>query len=147
MARRVTEFLAADEGVGAAKVFTHAARLLAIARLYQQIAPPAVSEGSRVVNYKSAMVVIHANNGAVASKLRQMPASLAEKFRAHGVACSGVQVKVHNAREMMATPYRACVKPLAMGTCAQLTALSDSLPPSALRRALEALVERAAKRE
>lgn len=147
MSKRLADYLAADENVGAAKVFAHAATLLAIARLYRQIAPPSLADGSRVVNYKSGVLVIHAANGAVASKLRQMPASLVEKFCAHGVACSGLQVKVQSYREMAATPQRGVVKPLAESTCQQLSRLSNSLPPSALRQALQTLVERAVRRE
>lgn len=147
MAKRLADFLEADVSTGAAKVFSHANTLLAIARLYRKIVPPSLANGSRVANYKSGVLVIHAANGAVASKLRQMPTILVEKFLEHGVTCTGVRVTVQNRWEMVAPAQHAVVKPLTVSTCEQLSRLSNSLPSSALRRALETLVERAVKKE
>lgn len=147
MAKRLTQFLEVDESIGAAKVMSHAHQLLAIARVYRDIAPRHLADGSRVANFKSGVVVIHAANGAVASKLRQMPNSLLEKFLEHGVPCTGIQIKIKGSQELPSTPRQPLLKPLAARTCDQLTALSDSLPPSPLRTALATLVERAAKKE
>ena len=148
MSKRLANFLEADETTGAAKVMAHAKELLTIARLYQDIAPPHLLDGSRVVNFKSGTVVIHADSGAVASKLRQMPNHLLEKFLERGLACTGIQIKIKGGRDLPAAPRRSLLKPLATRTCEQLTALSDSLPAaSPLRTALQTLVERAPKKE
>jgi predicted nucleic acid-binding Zn ribbon protein len=63
--------------------------------IYQEIDTAHLAQASRVANYKSRVVVIHASSGAVATKLRQMAPTLATELSKRGLECTSVQVKVH----------------------------------------------------
>lgn len=138
-------YLEGDEGAG--KVLAHARLLVKLAGLYQEIVPAHLGEASNVANYKSRVVVIHASNGAVATKLRQMAPTLADELGKRGLECSSVQVKVQ-AWQFPEAAREATLKPLSARTGQALTALRDSLPAvSPLRAALENLLARSARQE
>ena len=61
-----------NRDAAAGKVMSHARLLLKLSRRFAAIAPVGMRSAARVANYKSGVVVIHADNGAVAAKLRQM---------------------------------------------------------------------------
>jgi hypothetical protein len=134
-----------DSADGAGKVFPHAMELLRLARLYREIAPAYLSEASRLVNYKSGTVVIHAANGAAAAKLRQLAPSLSDGFSKRGVECRNMEVKVRVPD--FPTPSRPmqAPKPLSGRTFQTLGNLRDSLPDSELRQAIDTLIRRSAK--
>lgn len=144
MSDSLQRYLEAAEGAG--KVMAHAKLLLRLAEMYRGLAPSYLSGASVVANYKSGVVVIHAESGAVASKLRQIAPTLTGEFLKRGVECSGLQVKVQVG--LRVPPVRpAVVKPLSARTRSDLSTLSASLPASPLRIAVEALLARAARRE
>jgi hypothetical protein len=134
-----------DSADGADKVLAHARELLRLSRLYQEIAPAYLAGASRLVNYKSETVIIHAANGATAAKLRQLASTLAAGFSRRGVACSGVEVKVR-AAELPARAPDPSHKPLSEETFQTLGHLRDALPDSELRQAVDTLIQRSAKR-
>ena len=74
MQNSLEDFLEAPDGAG--KVLAHARLLLRLTRLYQTIAPAHLAAASHLANYKSGIVVIHATNGAVATKLKQLAPTL-----------------------------------------------------------------------
>ena len=135
-----------QEAEGAGKVLVHATLLLRLARLYAEIAPQYLGEASSLANYKSGMLVIHADSGAIATKLRQMAPTLAAEFVKRGFECRGVQIKVQvsDPRESARSPLH---KPLSVRTSQELAALSESLPESPLRSAVDKLLARAARAE
>ncbi|MCB1931311.1 MAG: DUF721 domain-containing protein [Candidatus Accumulibacter sp.] len=144
MADSLQNYLETAEG--AAKVLVHARLLSRLAGLFQEIAPAHLCQASTLANFKSGIVVIHAGNGAVATKLRQLAPTLVDELLKRGVECRGVQVKVQ-AASLRETTRPAVQKPLSARTSKELTALSDALPASPLRGALEKLLAHAAIRE
>ena len=143
MHKTLENYLAAADGAG--KLVAHAGLLFRLAQIYQSIAPEHLRRASRLANYKSGIVVIHAASGAVAAKLRQMAPTLAEAFSRRGVECTDVQIKVQ-APENQKAFTAPSVKPLAAGACNALGSLHDRLPPDApLRQAIAHLLDRAAK--
>ena len=142
MSDRLQHCLQASDGAG--KVLEHAGRLMRIAGLYAEIAPAHLSQASQVANLKSGVVVIHADNGAVATKLRQMAPTLVEELRKRGVECHVLRVKVQ-AREAPPGPRPPVRKPLSARAGEELSTLCETLPVSPLRRALEILLARAAR--
>ena len=144
MSNSLQNYLEAAEGAG--KVLAHARLLVQLAGIYQEMTPQHLAHASRVANYKSRVLVIHADSGAVATKLRQMAPTLATELTKRGLECSGVQVKVH-ARHNHEPTRAPTQKPLSARTSQDLAALSESLPASPLRHALENLLTRSAKRE
>jgi hypothetical protein len=133
-----------DSADGADKVLAHGRELLRLARLYQEIAPAYLAEVSRLVNYKSETVIIHAANGAAAAKLRQLASTLADGFSRRGVACGGVEIKVR-AAELPARAPGPSLKPLSEQTFQALGQLRDTLPDTQLRQAVDTLIQRSAK--
>jgi hypothetical protein len=144
MQKSLENYLEAADGAG--KVLAHARLLIKLTRLYQELAPAHLGAASRLANYKSGIIVIHAASGAVAAKLRQLAPTLADGFGQRGVVCNGVQVKVH-ADEGGAQARASRQKPLTSRASRELAGLRDSLPASPLRAALENLLARAAIRE
>lgn len=145
MKSHIETYLEAAEGVG--QVMAHARLLVKLARFYTEFAPTHLGQASRVANYKAGgIIVIHANNGAVATKLRQMAPSLAHDFSKCGAQCSEVQIKVQ-ANEIQSQSRTPTQKPLSKRTCFELGNLASSLPNGPLRSALESLLERAAREE
>lgn len=144
MQNSLENYLEAADGAG--KVLAHARLLMKLTRLYEGFAPAHLGHASCVANYKSGVVVIHAESGAVAAKLRQMAPSLADEFCKKGLECSGVQVKVQ-ARETPTQSITSTQKPLSARTGRELSELTGSLPDSPLRAALQRLLAHAAIRE
>ena len=146
MQKSLENYLEATDGAG--KVLAHARLLIKLANLYQKIAPAHLSQASTLVNYKykSGIIVIHATNGAVAAKLRQLAPSLSDGFSKRGIECNGVQVKVQ-APEINTQSMTSTQKPLSIKTEQGLCELRDQLPQSPLRSALEKLLARALTKE
>jgi hypothetical protein len=135
-------FLEAADGAG--KVLAHAKLLVKLARIYQELAPTHLGQSSKLANYKSGTIVIHAVSGAVAAKLRQMAPTLAAGFSKRGVECNDVQVKVQ-AREFGTQSRTSTLKPLTSASSHSLESLRDTLPSSPLRDALNTLLTRSAR--
>jgi hypothetical protein len=133
-----------DSPDGAGKVLAHVRQLLRLERFYRDIAPAYLSGMSRLVNYKSGTVVVHAENGAAAAKLRQLTPTLIDGFSRRGVECCGVEIKVRGSATEPGNsfPRQKTLKPLSAQTFRALGGLRDSLPDSELRRALDTLIQR-----
>ena len=129
---------------GAASVLAHARLLMRAQRAYDSFAPGPLARSSSVANIKLGNVVIHADNGAVAAKLRQMAQSLAGEFLKRGFECNGVTIKVQ-ARPPAVAPPSSTLKPLSASTGNELKQLAAQLPDdSPLKRGLEGFLARAA---
>lgn len=130
----------------AAGVIAHGRLLLKLGRRFEAIAPAGIARSARVANFKSGKIVIHADNGAVATKIRQMGQRLCDELSKGGPQCNGIEVKVQprqmSSRSMISTP-----KPLSSRTRGTLEATATGLPEGNLRSALEQLLERSARQE
>ena len=144
MPNTLQDFLEAADGAG--NVLAHARLLLRLAYLYEQIAPAHLRQASKIANYKSGLIVIHATNSAVATKLRHLATTLAEGFSQRGVECNGVQVKVQ-ASEIPVQSRTSASRPLTAESSRTLEELRDALPESTLREAVSTLLRRSAKAE
>lgn len=133
-ARTLDDCLNADEAM--ARLAAHAGRLLKLQRLFETAVPVALAQACRVANIKLGVVFIHAENGAVATKLRQISPSLCEGFRSSGVEVTEIQIKVQplDAAPQQFLPQKAAVLDDASRT--SIARLSDSLPNGPLREAL-----------
>lgn len=140
----LNNYLADSDGAG--RLMAHVALLRKLARIYENTAPEHLGQASRVANYKSGTVVIHADNGAVAVKLRQMAPTLAREFSNRGVECSGVQVKVQ-ALEISSHSSTPPHRPLPARAGRELADLAGGMPDSPLREAIETLLRRSARAE
>ena len=66
--RSLDDCLKAEGGL--ARLTDHAARLLRLQRIFESAVPRPLVRGARVVNLKLGRLVIYADNGAIAAKLR-----------------------------------------------------------------------------
>lgn len=148
MADSLRDYLAAAEVAG--PLLAHAALLGKLAAVYRRVVPGHLAESSRVANYRaqSRTLVVLAETGAVAAKLRQMAPSVAAELTRHGYDCTTVHVRVQARAAASGVVGRPpCGRPLSPSACDLLRALSESLSPSPLRAALERLVQRAVRQE
>ena len=133
-----------DNDAAAGRVMAHARLLLKLARRFEAIAPAVLGQVAHVANYKSGKIVIHADNGAVATKLRQMGQRLCDELSIEGAQCSGIEVKVQP-RQIPCQSMGSTNKPLSARACGALRSTSENLPEGPLREALETLLYSAAK--
>ncbi len=144
-AELLEHYLQAEGAAG--RVYAHARLLSRLAAVYASVAPAHLVAASKLVNFKSGLVVLHADSAAVAAKLRQLTPTLIGEIAGSGFACRGVQIKIKVAERLPPVVASGTVKPLSPQVCRQLSELSDSLPASPLRHALRELLTRSAKRE
>ena len=126
-----------------ARLSAHAGRLVKLQRVFEEIAPSFLAASSRVANFKLGKVVIHADSGAVAAKLRQMLPSLIDEFSLKGAEITEIQVKVQPSG--VALQHKKRVVAAAVGSSAKtgLSRLAEELPAgSPLKEAVERLVKR-----
>lgn len=134
-----------DTAEGAGKVMAHARLLLKLTRRLRNALPEPLDSAAQVANFKSGRIVIHAENGAVAAKIRQMSQRLCSELSVEGAKCNGIDVKV----QPQVIPWQSSAsnrKPLSATTISLLTQTASDLPQGALRSALEALLTRADRR-
>lgn len=135
-----------DRDAVASRVMAHARLLLKLGRRFEAIAPAGFRHWAHVANFKSGVIVIHTDNGAVAAKIRQMSQRLCGELSKCGVECLNMEVKVQP-RETSRPATPSTVKPISAEACGALRSTTEKLPKGPLRAALDRLLERAAKRE
>ncbi len=144
MIKEVDRYLRADSAVG--RIVVHAQLL---ARLGQRLAaalPGPLAASARLANFRNGRAVILADNGAVATKVRQMSQRLAGELSKAGVDCDGVDVRVQP-REAAREIAPGTVKPLSVKSFESLRSTAESLPKGPLKAALDQLLARVAKSE
>jgi hypothetical protein len=130
-----------------AGLLEHARLLARLGRGFAATCPGGLAEWARVVNYRQGTVVIHAENGAVAAKLRQLAPRLRDAFVKIGLECNGLEVKVQPVQNI-AQSMPSTIKPISHGGLAALSGCAAGLPAaSPLAAALRRLVAHAAKTE
>jgi hypothetical protein len=141
-ARPLAECLAADAAM--ARLTSHTKRLLSLQRCLEAAAPAALVRTCRVANYKFGVVFIHADNGAVATKLRQVATSLGDEFRKRGNEVNEIRVKVQPQTANPSVPQRIVGYSISYQAKQGLTLLSERLSgTSPLKDALRRLIDRA----
>jgi hypothetical protein len=137
-------FLNAPEGT--AHVFAHGRMLLTLCSRFQTIVPSGLGASARVANFRSGIVVIHAENGAVAAKLRQMSRRLSDEFKKVGVECSDIEIKVQPTQTFEHS-ITSTEKPISAAAATVLGETAQGMPGnSLLRAALENLLQRSARK-
>jgi hypothetical protein len=126
------------------RLSAHAGRLLKLQRIYVSIAPSHLAASSRVANLKLGKLLIHADSGAVAAKLRQILPGLLDKFSSEDAQVTEIRIKVQPPDAALQHIRRRDAPP-ALGAVArsELARLATELPEdSPLREALRRLVDK-----
>lgn len=139
-ARSLQEHLASGDSM--ARLAAHAQRLLQFQRSLEAALPAALAPYVRVANFRLGKLFIHAANGAVAAKVRQLGPRLASELSNKGVKITQIEVRVQAG--ILAAARQVHERPTLPGIKQKqgLTLLSQKLPgESPLRAALERLLQ------
>lgn len=117
-----------------------AQRLNAISRIWETVAPIGLARSCRVGRLDDGVLTLLADNGAIASKIKQQLPSLLEKLQTRGSEITGirvdVQVKIPSPEKVIAP------KPgISQQSLASLEKLDDDLTDSPLKEALTNLIK------
>lgn len=137
-------YLNKDAATG--RLMAHARLLLKLSRRFEAVAPAGLRHSARVANYKLGTIIIHADNGAVAAKIRQLSQRLSNELSKGGAECSGIEVKVQP-RQIPSQSMSSTQKPLSGAALGVLRSTAENLPNGPLRAALDKLVKQAARAE
>lgn len=137
----ISAYLNAPDGLG--RLMAHARLLNRLQSAYVAAIPDYLGQTSRVANYKQGVVIIHAESGGVAVKLRQLTPSLVNVFAGLGIECGSVQVRVQPVPEQPEEPPRTH-RALTPNARHNLEELAAGMADSPLRHALESLLEHSA---
>jgi len=139
-ARSLEDCLKADGGLS--RLTGHAARLLRLRQVFEAAVPRQLARSARVANLKLGKLIIHADNGAVAAKLKQIIPTLVDAFRKNSAEVTGIEVKVQPREDTGTAASPESHAPLCDYAKHGLTSLAESLPAdSPLRGALRHLVK------
>ena len=139
-ARSLEDCLNAEGGL--ARLTGHASRLMRLQRVLEAAVPRAQIRGARVANLKLGKLVVHADNAAVAAKLRQIVPTLVDVFRREAAEVTGIEIKVQP-RTVKRTPPKEPRSAPGEHAKQGLTSLAETLPgDSPLGEALRRLVKR-----
>ena len=135
MPNRLNDFLDSDPKL---KDLALAARqLVRLQHLYRSVAPPSLVQGSRVLRFENNQLTLAADNGAVASKLKQLAPQLISSFRTRGCEVTGIQTQV----QVNTNPPARHLPPREIGEQGRvaLDELAHELPEGALKSAVARL--------
>jgi hypothetical protein len=130
-----------------ARLIPHALMIGRLGETFARTAPAGLVQQARVVNYRLGTVVIHASNGAVAAKLRQISQRLQNAFIGMGLQCNEVEIKVQPI-ETFEQSVAINPKSISPASAQKIRACADTMPPdSKLAASLRGLLERALVKE
>ena len=129
------------------RLAAHAEKLRRLQQIYAQIAPDYLATASQVANFKSGKVVIHAANGAVAAKLKQLEPSLRGEFYSNGVEVTEISIKAQGVALDRGAYRPSAERAISSAGSKQIEALAGQLPTdSPLRAALRRLLDQSRHR-
>lgn len=138
-ARSLEEHLATAEGM--AKLAAHANRLLQFQQRLEAALPANLRAHARVANFRLGKLFIHAANGAVAAKIRQLGPRLADDLSNKAIKVTQIEVRVQAQNPVQARKEHELPTPPGENQKQGLTALARRLPAaSPLKGALERLL-------
>jgi hypothetical protein len=119
-----------------------ARRLSDLQQLLLEATPLTLAAATRVADLKAGILVVLADNPAVAAKLRQLvPRLLKHVQKQHG-EITGIRVAVQVKTHKINAEDEVTKRPLPPEAIRNLGGLSEALPPSPLKSALARLVAR-----
>jgi hypothetical protein len=138
--RSLQEHLASGDSM--ARLAAHARRLLQFQRLLEAALPASLKPYARVANFRLGKLLIHAENGAVAAKIRQFGPRLANDLSCKSAEVTQIEVRVQARNRPSSTSLRK--RPDLPGSKQKqgLTSLARELPrESPLKGPLERLLQ------
>ncbi len=117
-----------------------AQRLNAISRIWETVAPIGLARSCRVGRLDDGVLTLLADNGAIASKMKQQLPSLLEKLQKRGSEITGIRVDV---QVKIPSPERVVApkQGISQQSLASLEKLDADLEDSPLKEALTNLIK------
>lgn len=119
-----------------------AQRLKTLEHLLFEALPPALAAASRVTNLKTGILVVSAENSAIAAKLRQLARRLLLHFKKSGIEITGIHVDVQVKTHKIKAEDDVTPRTLPPEAIQEISRLSQRLPASPLKAALARLAAR-----
>lgn len=137
MSHRLRTFLDTNQELKHLKL--RAKRIATLQQQYQLIAPHSLLQASRVMQLHGQTLILSADNGSVAAKLRQISTELISIFRTMGSEVTGIQIRV----QVRASTAPATPNPRTLGNYGrkELEKFTLNLPDSPLKTALKRLAK------
>jgi len=132
-----------DSAAGIAALLPQAERLIELRRVYTDLMPQQLLRSSSIVNYKKEIVVIFAENNAIAAKIKLLSPRLVNDFAKRGLKVTGIRLEVQPRQTPRAEALQKHAK-LSLAGATSLEALARRLPDSKLKQALADLAARGA---
>jgi hypothetical protein len=123
-----------------------ARRLKDLQHLLFEAVPPALAAASRIANLNSGILVISADNAAVAAKLRQMAPRLLSHLGKSGFEVTGIRVDVQVKAHKIKAEDEVTRRVLPPDAIQEFSQLAERLPPSPLKSALSRFAARRKRR-
>jgi hypothetical protein len=117
-----------------------AQQLIVLQRQYRQLAPQSLAHASQVIGFERHILILGADNSAIAAKLRQLAPQFVHLFQESGAKVTGILVKVQVATT--ATKRASPRHSLGAAGRQQIATLAAGLPDSPLKIALQRLLAR-----
>lgn len=132
--RKFSALLVETAGLSALNRTTQ--RISALQRLYTACAPPELSQASRVVGDHNGTLVIAADNGAVAAKLKQLTPRLLKNLQKQSAQVTGIRIRVQVSGHPPKIPTGSKKNPLPIDLIDDFERLSKQVRDPGLSSAL-----------
>src|SRR5262249_19886648 len=139
-AHKIGEFLTVSGGLK--ELSREAHRLAEVEQLLFEAVPRALAKAARLKSFRAGILVLSADNAAVAAKLRQLVPWLSVHVRKRNLEVSETRVEVHPAPPERAPPKGSGKRPRATAAITNFQSLAAGLRDSPLKDALTRLVQR-----
>ena len=141
MPQRLNSFIASNQELS--QLSGKVRQLHALQLLYEKVSPPSLSSASHVIQMEQDILILGADNSAIAAKLRQMAPELIRQLKQLGCEVTAIQVRVQ-----VSLPASIPLRHAALVTDhgqKELNQLADSLNDSPLKKALQRLINTSKK--
>lgn len=145
-ARKIGQFLQGPSAETA--LLAKARQLLRMQQVFIEITPPQLTKSSRLGPITNGTLIVFADNGAIAAKLKQLVPALLVKFQARDCEVTGIRVEVqpktHKQKMVIDSKAWDGLGPAGLESLAKLFA---KLAQSPLKSALQALLDQQTSRK
>jgi Dna[CI] antecedent, DciA len=118
-------------------------RLRTFQQVYDSIVPDGFGQCSRISRLETRTLIISADNGVVAAKLRQFSPKLLDQFRKQGLEITLICIEVQVGKSGQKPPYiEAYQKRLSSKTLGTLLKFNNKIESGALKDALSEMINR-----
>lgn len=122
-------------------------RITALQRLYEVCTPPELASASRVVGDHDGTLIIAADNGAIAAKLRQLAPRLLKNLQKQRAEVTGIHIQVQVAQSTQQSRQWPEKSPLSIDSINNFDELSRRVKNPGLRSALAKFAARRRTRD